>query len=84
MSHNYKPNKQLEDDIAPYLTRMSLGYFIYDFIDMYRKGTSSFEMTIHHTAAIILALITITSGEYLGLAMIGTLMEVNSIFLHMR
>jgi len=49
----------------------------------YRK-TSTYELLLHHVFAISCFAVSTFSLYYLGYAMIGLLVEFNSIFLHLR
>ncbi|CAD6190219.1 unnamed protein product [Caenorhabditis auriculariae] len=71
---------------AQYVFLFSMGYFIYDLVDMYihDEAKSSKEYLIHHSLVIVAFSIILTSGKLFGLAMIGLLVEVQTIFLHLR
>jgi len=76
------------DDFSMFVTRISFGYFLYDLLDMLRMNgwnpIKMKEMTVHHLCCITCFGIAITTGQYLGLAMLVLNMEINSIFLHGR
>uniref|UniRef100_A0A8V5GUU3 Uncharacterized protein n=1 Tax=Melopsittacus undulatus TaxID=13146 RepID=A0A8V5GUU3_MELUD len=53
------------------------GYFLEDFVDMLcnQKLHQSWELLFHHS---------VVSPEYIGFALVALLVEINSIFLHLR
>jgi len=68
------------------LSTFCLGYFIHDFIDMalnHRKK-SSFELMIHHFFVITCFGLAELTHRYVGYAVVALLVEVNSVFLHLR
>ncbi|EFP03056.1 hypothetical protein GCK72_002017 [Caenorhabditis remanei] len=71
---------------AEYVFLFSMGYFIYDLLDMYIHGEleSSKEYLIHHSLVITAFSIILLSGRLFGLAMIALLVEVQTVFLHLR
>jgi len=84
--------KLAEDLIGTYsvssvlLVSVSVGYFIHDFIDMalnHRKK-SSFELMIHHFFVIACFGLAELTHRYVGYAVVALLVEVNSVFLHLR
>uniref|UniRef100_A0AAF5DAR9 TLC domain-containing protein n=1 Tax=Strongyloides stercoralis TaxID=6248 RepID=A0AAF5DAR9_STRER len=68
------------------LCMMSLGYFKSDMIDtlVNERGFKMFELVTHHILSIIGVLLPFTIGKYMQLVMMGLIMEMNSIFLHIR
>uniref|UniRef100_A0A8D8PTI9 TLC domain-containing protein 2 n=1 Tax=Cacopsylla melanoneura TaxID=428564 RepID=A0A8D8PTI9_9HEMI len=63
----------------------SVGYFLYDFLDMLvNDRDSSFHLLVHHLVVVGVFGVAIYSRYYLGYAMVGLLVEVNSVFLHVR
>lgn len=68
------------------LVSVSIGYFIYDFIDMLlnHRKRSSYELMIHHFFVIICFGLSVLTRQYIGYAVVALLVEVNSIFLHTR
>lgn len=68
------------------LVSVSVGYFIYDFIDMllHHRKRSSYELMIHHFFVILCFGLSALSHLYIGYAVVALLVEVNSIFLHTR
>ncbi|UXI15171.1 asparaginyl tRNA synthetase [Sarcoptes scabiei] len=68
------------------LTSFSLGYFVYDTIEMLRyvekKGT--FELVLHHFMVMGCFSNTIFYNRFIGLNMIALLIELSNIFLHFR
>ncbi|CAB3405565.1 unnamed protein product [Caenorhabditis bovis] len=71
---------------AEYVFLFSMGYFIYDLADMYIHGEleNSKEYLVHHSLVIISFTIILMTGRLFGLAMIALLVEVQTIFLHLR
>uniref|UniRef100_A0A8R1I141 TLC domain-containing protein n=1 Tax=Caenorhabditis japonica TaxID=281687 RepID=A0A8R1I141_CAEJA len=71
---------------AEYVFLFSMGYFIYDLLDMYLHGelNSSKEYLVHHSLVITAFSIILFSGRLFGLAMIALLVEVQTVFLHLR
>ncbi|KAG7478770.1 TLC domain-containing protein 2 [Solea senegalensis] len=68
------------------LVSFSIGYFIYDFLDMvlYQKLTQSWELLFHHIVVITCFGLSVLSGHYIGFAVVALLVELNSVFLHIR
>lgn len=68
------------------LVSFSIGYFIYDFIDMvlHQKLSLSWELLFHHTVVIVCFGLSVVSFKYVGFAVVALLVEINSIFLHLR
>ncbi|KAL8619079.1 hypothetical protein ACOMHN_019351 [Nucella lapillus] len=84
--------KMGEDMISTYSTfsyvliSMSVGYFVYDILDMVvcQRTRQSLELVGHHVVIISCYLVAVSTQLYVGYAVVGLLVEVNSIFLHMR
>uniref|UniRef100_A0A1B6EW31 TLC domain-containing protein n=1 Tax=Cuerna arida TaxID=1464854 RepID=A0A1B6EW31_9HEMI len=68
------------------LIAISTGYFIYDMIDMLLNDPKSktFELLVHHMLVISCFTTSLTSYNYEGYAIMALLVEVNSVFLHIR
>ncbi|XP_018973150.2 TLC domain-containing protein 2 [Cyprinus carpio] len=68
------------------LVSVSIGYFIYDFFDMVinQKISHSWELLFHHVVVITCFGISVLTYRYVGFAVVALLVEINSIFLHMR
>ncbi|XP_073718902.1 TLC domain-containing protein 2 [Misgurnus anguillicaudatus] len=68
------------------LVAVSIGYFIYDFFDMVlnQKIGQSWELLFHHVVVITCFGISVLSCQYVGFAVVALLVEINSIFLHLR
>jgi len=68
------------------LVSVSVGYFIYDFMDMalYHRKRSSYELMIHHFCVILCFGLAELTRLYVGFAVVALLVEVNSVFLHTR
>ena len=80
---------------------MTFGYLVHDFIDLVVNERSAriIELLFHHVVVISAFMVTLISGEFLYIVVLGLLMEVNrygspykkinmsdvfSIFLHTR
>lgn len=65
---------------------MSMGYFIHDTIDILKNERSrwSFELLLHHSACLIVFSCAVLPKKFILYAYWALLMEVNSIFLHLR
>lgn len=61
-------------------------YFIYDFFDMflYNPKRSTYELLLHHACVITCFGIAANTRMYLPYASLALVVEINSIFLHMR
>ncbi|XP_004543851.1 TLC domain-containing protein 2 [Maylandia zebra] len=68
------------------LVSFSIGYFIYDFFDMLRsqKLSQSWELLFHHIVVITCFGLAVVSCRYVGFAVVALLVEINSVFLHIR
>ncbi|CEF65784.1 TRAM/LAG1/CLN8 homology domain-containing protein [Strongyloides ratti] len=68
------------------LCMVSLGYFISDMIDtlVNERSFKMFELITHHTLSIIGVLLPFTIKKYMIFVLMGLIMEINSIFLHIR
>lgn len=68
------------------LVSFSIGYFIYDFFDMVlnQKLSMSWELLFHHTVVIACFGLSVISHNYVGFAVVALLVEINSVFLHLR
>lgn len=68
------------------LVSFSIGYFIYDLIDMAvnDRKSKTYELLLHHCMVILCFATAVTQGIYQGYALMALLVEVNSIFLHVR
>ncbi|KAM3874788.1 TLC domain-containing protein 2 [Diretmus argenteus] len=68
------------------LVSVSIGYFIYDFFDMVlnQKLSQSLELLVHHTVVIMCFGLSVLSCRYVGFAVVALLVEINSMFLHLR
>ncbi|KAJ8280967.1 hypothetical protein GJAV_G00061590 [Gymnothorax javanicus] len=62
------------------------GYFIHDFLDMVHNQTlsQSWELLFHHVVVIACLGVSVLTGQYVGFAVVALLVEINSIFLHLR
>lgn len=62
------------------------GYFIYDFFDMAsnHRTRSTCELLIHHSLVTMCLGVSLVTRYYHGYAQIALLVEINSIFLHIR
>ncbi|NWR80791.1 TLCD2 protein, partial [Centropus unirufus] len=68
------------------LVAVSVGYFLEDFVDMLcnQKLNQSWELLFHHSVVIICFGIAVVLHQYVGFALVALLVEINSIFLHLR
>ncbi|XP_076832129.1 TLC domain-containing protein 2 [Brachyhypopomus gauderio] len=68
------------------LVSVSIGYFIYDFFDMIfnQKINQSWELLFHHMVVIACFGLSALTRHYVGYAVVALLVEINSIFLHLR
>ncbi|KAJ1359171.1 hypothetical protein KIN20_017843 [Parelaphostrongylus tenuis] len=82
----FKDSYDYKTDSAQYVFLFSMGYFIYDLLDMYIHGeaANSKEYLIHHSLVILVFSIILLTGKLFGFAMIGLLVEVQTVFLHLR
>ncbi|XP_048252462.1 TLC domain-containing protein 2-like [Haliotis rufescens] len=88
----YETPKLAEDMITTYssfsytLISFSVGYFVYDVVDMllYQRTRQSLELLGHHAVLLMCYMVAITTHMYVGYAVVGLIVEVNSIFLHLR
>ncbi|XP_067934432.1 TLC domain-containing protein 2-like [Watersipora subatra] len=74
-------------DIYSYsLVCFSLGYTIYDCVDMllFHRKRDTFELLGHHTVILVAFGIAIAFQTYVGYAVVALVVEVNSVFLHIR
>ncbi|KAL1140159.1 hypothetical protein AAG570_000091 [Ranatra chinensis] len=69
-----------------FLLSLSIGYFFYDLIDMslYDRSSKKFELLLHHFLVILCFGLAMVQKLYMGYALMALLLEVNSIFLHLR
>lgn len=65
---------------------ISFGYILHDLIDLLinERSYRILELLFHHVIVIIGFLTTLTTSLFLGVVVLGLLMELNSIFLHTR
>ncbi|XP_073335664.1 TLC domain-containing protein 2-like [Pagrus major] len=68
------------------LVAVSTGYFINDFLDgaLNQPLKQSWEVLLHHSAVISCFILAATSRLYVGFAVVSLLIEINSVFLHIR
>ncbi|KAF7219008.1 TLC domain-containing protein 2 [Nothobranchius furzeri] len=68
------------------LVSFSIGYFIHDFFDMVfnQKLSQSWELLFHHIVVITCFGLSVLSSCYVGFAVVALLVEINSVFLHLR
>ncbi|KAJ8275503.1 hypothetical protein COCON_G00072550 [Conger conger] len=68
------------------LVSVSIGYFIHDFFDLLlnQKFSSSWELLFHHSVVISCFGLSAVTRRYVGFAVVALLVEINSIFLHLR
>ncbi|XP_076607065.1 TLC domain-containing protein 2-like [Chaetodon auriga] len=88
----YRQPQMLKDLISSHslfshsLVAVSTGYFINDFLDVAfnQSFKQSWEVLLHHSAVISCFSLAVTSRLYLGFAVVSLLIEINSVFLHIR
>ncbi|XP_054482362.1 TLC domain-containing protein 2-like [Anoplopoma fimbria] len=68
------------------LVAVSTGYFIYDFLDvaLNQSCKRSWEVLLHHSAVLSCFSMSVTSRLYVGYSTVSLLVEINSVFLHIR
>ncbi|XP_043200103.1 TLC domain-containing protein 2-like [Amphibalanus amphitrite] len=68
------------------LVSFSIGYFIHDALDMALNNMkkSTYELLVHHVLVILCFGLAAVSGQYLGYALVALVIEVNSVFVHVR
>jgi len=68
------------------LVSLSIGYFIYDLIDMgvNDRKPKTYGLLIHHVIVLVCFSLSMTKKVYTGYAIMALLVEVNSVFLHTR
>ncbi|XP_062391674.1 TLC domain-containing protein 2-like isoform X2 [Sardina pilchardus] len=68
------------------LVSVSTGYFIYDFIDniLNQKLSVAWEVLSHHFVVVACFSIAVLTRQYVGFAVVALLVEINSVFLHVR
>ncbi|XP_044286538.1 TLC domain-containing protein 2 isoform X2 [Varanus komodoensis] len=68
------------------LLGVSVGYFLQDFLDMvcHQKLRQCWELLFHHSVVIACFGFAFLVHRYVGFAMVALLVEINSIFLHLR
>ena len=68
------------------LVCFSIGYFIYDAIDMLvnHRKRSTYELLLHHCLVIICYLVAVVSKQFVAFVALSLVVEVNSVFLHAR
>ncbi|XP_029304149.1 TLC domain-containing protein 2-like [Cottoperca gobio] len=68
------------------LVAVSTGYFIYDCLDvaLNQPCKQSCEVLLHHAAVLSCFSLALTSRLYVGYCVISLLVEINSVFLHIR
>ncbi|TPP57289.1 TLC domain-containing protein 2 [Fasciola gigantica] len=68
------------------LVSYSVGYFLMDVIHMYlfSKTKGTVELIVHHVVIILCFSSSLYSGKYVGYSVVALLIEINSVFLHLR
>ncbi|KAM8797187.1 TLC domain-containing protein 2 [Eudromia elegans] len=68
------------------LVAVSVGYFLEDFVDMLcnQELRQSWELLFHHSVVIVCLGVAVLLHQYVGFALVALLVEINSIFLHLR
>lgn len=88
----YQTPKLAEDVISIYTTfsysvvAFAAGYFIHDTIDMIGtpRSRQCIELIAHHFVLLIALSVPILTYKSVGYLLVGLLVEINSIFLHLR
>ncbi|XP_069471506.1 TLC domain-containing protein 2 [Ambystoma mexicanum] len=88
----YLHPKMAEDLISTHspfshsLVAVSIGYFLHDFADMIlnQKFHQSWELLFHHTVVVTCFGISLLLHRYVGFSLVALIVEINSIFLHLR
>lgn len=88
----YHNQKMVEDMIETYtamshcLIAVSIGYFLADTRDMIAnsKTKQSLELIFHHCMIVLCFGIAVVTQRYEGYALVALLVELNSVFLHLR
>ncbi|XP_063150769.1 TLC domain-containing protein 2 [Candoia aspera] len=86
----YPPmGEDLIDQFSPSAHRLlglSLGYFVQDFLDMMcnQKLRECWELLFHHSVVIVCFGFAFLIHRFVGFAMVALLVEINSVFLHLR
>eukprot|EP01086_Lenisia_limosa_P009951 TRINITY_DN3372_c0_g1_i1.p1 TRINITY_DN3372_c0_g1~~TRINITY_DN3372_c0_g1_i1.p1 ORF type:complete len:286 (-),score=47.18 TRINITY_DN3372_c0_g1_i1:20-877(-) len=75
-----------ECKLIRFLLAVSLGYFIYDFLEMHIHDllNNDIGMYFHHVSSIVIITCALSSCMYYPYVLSTLLMEINSIFLHGR
>lgn len=68
------------------LVAVSTGYFLYDFVDnvLFFTVGRTWEILFHHVVVITCFGIALLTDQYIGYAVVSLLVEINSVFLHVR
>ncbi|XP_013914872.1 PREDICTED: TLC domain-containing protein 2 [Thamnophis sirtalis] len=68
------------------LLGISIGYFVQDFLDMVcnQKLQKCWELLFHHFVVIVCFGFAFLARRFVGFAMVALLVEINSVFLHLR
>lgn len=66
------------------LAAISIGYFLHDFHDLSKSKKSEWELLLHHTVVLLCFGSALLSKQYIGYNMVAFLIEINSMFLHIR
>ncbi|XP_034538971.1 TLC domain-containing protein 2-like isoform X2 [Notolabrus celidotus] len=88
----HRQPQMLEDLITSHsllshsLVAVSTGYFIHDFLDvgLNQPLKQSWELLVHHGTVISCFSLAVTSRLYVSLAVVSLLIEIHSVFLHIR
>jgi len=66
------------------LSAISIGYFIHDFLDLSKSKKSEWELQLHHVVVLLCFGSALLTKQYIGYNMVAFLIEINSMFLHIR
>jgi hypothetical protein len=93
LTYTFTKQSQMFDDMLLYVCdesymtiSFSLGYFLYDFLDMYfnKKIVSLWQITLHHIVTLSTIGYNYINLYALGYSLLALSMEYNSVFLHAR
>jgi len=66
------------------LGAVSIGYFLHDLLDLRHSRRHEWELYIHHIIVLMCFGSCLITKQYIGYKMVAFLVEINSIFLHIR
>ncbi|KPP63958.1 TLC domain-containing protein 2-like [Scleropages formosus] len=93
VSYNFCVHPEMAEDLrsthtvfSHALVSVSIGYFIYDFFDMFlnQKISQAWELLFHHTVVVCCFGLSALTQQFVGFSVVALLVEINSVFLHLR